>query len=151
MHLIRVQKPFDSLFAVILSRVMGFAFTIPGCTIPPEWFSQVLGAHYGANSNGMLLLAVADDQGGIHGHFLAIAEQNYGRKVGWCYQAMLDKGVPPADSHRLVTEAMGILREWAQANYCVCLGMTTGRSTKAMQRRFGFQPKFTVMEFPLED
>lgn len=149
LRLVSVVRPKDALFAKTLAAILKFQQDVPGCRIPLSWYSLRVSAEYHGGSPGMLLLAVVDEAGALHGHCLGLIENSYERRMAWCYQAWMDPDVPRAESHRIIAEAIALLKDWGRKTGCVALGMATMRP-KGMMKLTGFTPTVTLMELDLD-
>ena len=143
MKLVRVRPGMDWLFRKTLDAVGQFVDDLPGSTISFAWYAQALIQMYAQADPRLLLFGVLNDHEALVGHFLAVAEAHYGVPKLHIYQA---NAPPGPDSRAIVDEAFAAAIAFAKEQGCKSITMSTRRSPQAMRRRFGFQPKFVLME-----
>ncbi len=150
-RILEVTRPMDTLFSATMARVLAFTIKYPQGRIPSAWYAAIAGKLYLEGNPSLHLLAAVDAQGFLHGHGLGIAENTYGRNIGWVYQSELGPTIPADERLSLIHEAMQSFTDWAKRCNCVSLCMATVRNPRAMARRFGFTEIMTAMERNLED
>lgn len=151
MHVIEIRRPMDRLFAEALQRILRFTFEVSGSQVPVAWYALKASAAYFAGDPLVLILALVDEDDQIHGHLFAAVEDSYGRRLGWCYEAQLDKSVPQEKRLPILRTGLRAVEAWAKSNGCVALGMATAHPTRAMGRLFGFTKTVALLERPLGD
>lgn len=149
MQLVVIAKPNDRLYTEVLQRICRFALELPGSTVPVAWYALRAAQGYFQGDLGVLLLAAVDEDGHVLAHCLGVVEDMHGRRMGWCYQAEVNKGVPQGQRYRIIRGGLRILEAWATANNCVALGLATPHPPRTMGRLFGFVKTVQLMERPL--
>lgn len=151
MHVIEVRRPLDRLFIEALQRILRFALEVPGSQVPVAWYSLKASTAYFTSDPLVILLALVDEDGQMHGHCFAAVEESYGRRLGWVYQTEVQKTVPQDKRLPILRTGLRALEAWAKANGCVALGMATAHPTRTMGRLFGFSKTVALLERPLGD
>lgn len=143
MRLVRVQLGMDRVFRRTLDAIGRFTEELPEGAIPFGWYAPLVCQMFSQADPRLLLLAVLDDTEEVVGHLLAIAELHYGTPKLHIYQGNI---VRHPDSRAIVDEGFAMVLDFARQAGCRTVTMATRREPRAMRRRFGFKPKYILME-----
>lgn len=133
------------LMPVVAQRMLRFAVQNCPELDPFAWTASVMTRLWYPKPS-VVILAFLDAAMQVVGHAVTVVESSGGRRYAFVSQAELDSHV---DGKDVIERAIQLTDSWAASHGATLMVMTTDRSPRAWDRKYGFLALRTVMARPI--